>query len=136
MPKDIESKIRSKNNGNGHNEDNDAELAALQAYKAKKEKETVPHAFNVLFNVEEEKSLSQVTRLNNREVMFMGVNGVRDDALIPRSHRPSISACLRGRLMGLKISLEGKGRDDVLAVSQLSEEEAQAANGNMIGDRV
>jgi hypothetical protein len=128
-------KLKVKNNGNGHDAEKDAEeLKRLQEWKSKREKEAVPHAFNVLFNVDEEKSLAQVTRLNNREIMFMAVNGVRDDGMIPRGKRPSISACLRTRIMGLKISAEGKGRDDVLTVSQLSQEEAAAAGGNMIGD--
>jgi hypothetical protein len=140
MPKDTESKIKSKNNGNGHDADKDAELnaaklAALEEYKKRKEKETVPHAFNVLFDNEDEDRIDQVTRLNDREIMFMSVNGVRDDALLPRGGRPSISACLRMRIKRLKISSGGRGRDDVLAVSQLSEEEAQAAQGNSIGDR-
>jgi hypothetical protein len=132
-----DTRIKGKNNGNGHNPTQDEEeLARLKEWKAKREKENVPHAFNVLFNVDEEKSLSQVTRLNPREIMFMGVNGVRDDALIPRGKRPSISACLRTRLMGLKISTDGHGRDDVLAVSQLSSEEAMAQQGNGIGDGI
>jgi hypothetical protein len=128
-------KLSVKSNGNGHNPTQDEEEARkAQEWRAKREKEAVPHAFNVLFNVEEEKSLAQVTRLNNREIMFMGVNGVRDDAMIPRVNRPSISACLRTRLMGLKISIDGHGRDDVLAVSQLNSEEAAAQQGNGIGD--
>jgi hypothetical protein len=128
-------KIKVKSNGNGHNPTQDEEeLRQLKEWKAKREKEAVPHAYNVLFNVDEERSLAQVTRLNPREIMFMGVNGVRDDALLPRSKRPSISACLRTRLMGLKISTDGHGRDDVLAVSQLSSDEANAQQGNGIGD--
>ena len=139
MPKDVESKIKSKNNGNGNGHDAEAdanELQALRDYQRRKEKETVPHAFNVLFDNDDEDRIDQVTRLNDREIMFMSVNGVRDDALIARGKRPSISACLRMRIKRLKISSGGKGRDDVLAVSQLSEEEAQAAQGNMIGDHV
>ncbi len=128
-------KIKDKNNGNGHNQtQSEEELEQLKAWKAKREKEAVPHAYNVLFNVEEERGLAQVTRLNPREIMFMAVNGVRDDALIPRGKRPSISARLRMRLMGLKISQDGHGRDDVLAVSQLNSEEAAAQQGNGIGD--
>jgi hypothetical protein len=135
MSDEVKSKIKGKNNGNGHDTEKDAEeLAALKLYKAKREKETVPHAFNVLFDNDNEDRIDQVTRLNDREIMFMGVNGVRDDALLPRGKRPSISTCLRIRIKRLKISKEGKGRDDVLAVSQLSEEEAAAAQGNSIGD--
>jgi hypothetical protein len=131
------TKAETKGNikGNGHDADQDAkDLQALREYKARKEKETVPHAFNVLFDNEDEDRIDQVTRLNDREIMFMSVNGVRDDALIPRGKRPSISTCLRKRIKRLKISSGGKGRDDVLAVSQLSEEEAAAAQGNVIGD--
>jgi hypothetical protein len=128
-------KVKIKSNGNGHNPTQDeAELEQLKAWKAKREKEAVPHAYNVLFNVDDERGLAQVTRLNPREIMFMGVNGVRDDAMIPRGKRPSISACLRTRLMGLKISTDGHGRDDVLAVSQLNADESMAQQGNGIGD--
>lgn len=119
---------------NGQAEKDAEELKALKEYNARKEKETVPHAFNVLFNNDDEERIDQVTRLNDREIMFMSVNGVRDDALLPRGQRPSISKCLRTRIKRLKISSGGKGRDDVLAVSQLSQEEAMAAQGNGIGD--
>jgi hypothetical protein len=129
--KDIKTKARSNGEGTKQ-EDIDA---ALATYKAKRDKDAVPHAFNVLFNNEEESKLSETTRINDREVMFFGVNGVRDDALIPLSVRgKSISACLRTRIMRLKISKNGDGRQDVLTVSQLSQEEAAANQGNMIGD--
>jgi hypothetical protein len=132
MAKDLKEK--SKGNGHGTEKDNE-ELEALKQWKSKREKETVPHAYTVLFNNDEENKLDEITRLNPREIMFMAVNGVRDDGMIPRNKRLSISTCLRVRIKRLKISQEGKGRDDVLTVSQLSQEDAMAQQGSAIGDR-
>jgi hypothetical protein len=123
---------KAKKNGNGNAVSNES----VKEFIESKKKQEVPHAFNVLFNQESEAELNKTTRLNGREIVFMGVNAVRDYALIPPRNannpkgRPSISTCLRMELKSLKISEGGHGRDDVKEVNQLTQEEAMAQGGN------
>jgi hypothetical protein len=129
-----EVKDKKKNGGNGNGSQVDKKV--VEDYLKNKNKADVPHPFNVLFNQEEEKELDKTTRVNNREVVFFGVNATRDDALVPprtKLHpegRPSISTCLRLHLKSLKISLNGDGRTDVKDVNQITQEEAMEQNAN------
>ena len=130
-----ESEVKNKKGGNG-NGSSEVSKEVVEQYLKAKQKQEVPHAFNVLFNQETEAELNKTTRLNGREIVFMGVNAVRDYALVPPKSdlcpkgRPSISTCLRMELKSLKISEGGHGRDDVKEVNQLTQEEAMAQGGN------
>lgn len=132
MAETTEEKINRKNNG--HKQDLDPKI--VEKYLEGQNKKEVPHAYDVLFNQEDEKALNKTTRVNGREVLFFSVNAIRDIALVPPKSklnpngRPSISTCLRMELKAMKISEGGHGRDDVKEVNQLTQDDIASQQGN------
>jgi hypothetical protein len=83
----------------------------------------------------DEAGLDETSDLNDREIVFMAVNNIRDDAL-DKDRVLSISTLLRMHLKRLKISRGRKGRDEVVQINQLTQEEAMAQSGNRMTDGI
>lgn len=92
-----------------------------------------------LFNVKA-KHLPEATRLNEREIFTFAVGNVQDyvlrrtDYKDARECQRSVYEEFRDGVFRLKIALNGKGRDENVAVRQVdAEEKANAARGAMNG---
>lgn len=129
---DAELKKKAKNNGNGHNPEGTMD-DSLQKYMEEKEKTEVPHAYHQLYNRKEEREMDEVSELNDREIVFMAVNQIRDDALDPMRVY-SISTLLRRHIKTLKISRGREGRKEAVLVNQMTQEEVQAQSGSKVID--
>jgi hypothetical protein len=126
------NKVKANNNGNGHKPDGDMD-ESVKKYLEEKEKSEVPHAYHQLYHRTEENEMDEISDLNDREIVFMAVNQIRDDALDPERVY-SISTLLRRHIKILKISRGREGRKEAVLVNQMTQEEAAAQSGSKMMD--